>query len=235
MSCEKYQQQMILCLYKELDSESSKKLKNHIKKCPECAEEWGYTKRIFNLVEETKAEEIPEADWEKCWTRIDEKVPMSETRTKGFFWLFPKWAVTAAALLCVLVIGIYIGRTALSPGTELGSTAGSTKGAFYLSLQQHFDELKPLLMEYAHYREDQNGEIISADKKLVEDLLIQNILLKRRAAQEYPGAEQLLEDIGLILREITNMDEKGTTVPLRIKDFINHQRLLNSMEVYQTI
>jgi hypothetical protein len=160
---------------------------------------------------------------------------MSENKTKGFFWLFPKWAVTASALLCVLIIGIYIGQTALSPGTELGSTAGSTKGAFYLSLQQHFDELKPLLMEYAHYREDQNGKIISADKKLVEDLLIQNILLKRRAAQENPGAEQLLEDIGLILREITNMDEKATTVPLRIKDFINHQGLLNSMEVYQTI
>jgi hypothetical protein len=89
-------------------------------------------------------------------------------------------------------------------------------------------------MEYAHYREDQGMERMTLDKKAVEDLLIQNILLKRLAAEKNPGARQILEDIELILREMANMEE-GTTTPLRIKDYINNQGLLSSIEVYKSL
>ena len=234
MRCEKFKEQIILYLYGELDKKSSEELKNHIKNCPECAKELKYTRKIFELVEETEKEDIPEADWDKCWSRIDEKVSVSEKKRKEHFWFFPSWAVTAASLLFVLILGFIIGRTTFSPGSEVSPMPGETKGAFYLTLQQHFDDIKPLLMEYAHYREDKSQERMTLDKKAVEDLLIQNILLKRLAAEKNPGARQLLEDIELILREMANMEE-GTTTPLRIKDYINNQGLLSSIEVYKSL
>ncbi|MFO7981001.1 MAG: zf-HC2 domain-containing protein [Candidatus Aminicenantes bacterium] len=233
MRCEKFKEQVILYLYGELDKKSSKELKNHVKKCPECAKELEYTQKIFELVKETEKGDIPEADWKKCWSHINEKISVPEKKTKRHFWHFPKWVYTTAALVCVLIIGIIIGRTAFTPGFKASPMAGETKGAFYLSLQEHFDDLKPLLMEYAHYREEKATAIL--DKKVVEDLLIQNILLKRLAAEKNPGARQLLEDIELILREMTNMDENGTATPLKIKEYINNQGLLNSMEVYKNL
>lgn len=235
MRCEKFKQQIILYLYGEMDKKSSEELKNHVKKCPECAKELEYTQKLFELVEEAEKEDIPEANWEKCWSHINEKITVPEKKTKRHFWRFPKWAFTTAALACVLIIGIIIGRTAFTPGFKPSPMAGETKGAFYLSLQEYFDDLKPLLTEYAHYREDRGKGTVTLDRKVAEDLLIQNILLKRLAADKNPSARQLLEDIELILREMTNMDENGTTTPLKIKEYINNQGLLSSIEVYKTL
>jgi len=234
MRCKKFRKQIVLYLYDELDKKSSEALQNHIKKCPDCARELEYTRKVFDLVEENEKEDIPEANWEKCWGRIEKKVSGPPKIRKGLFQLFPKWVYTAAALVCVLILGIIIGRTTIHPGLEVSQMAEETKGAFYVSLQQHFDDLKPVLMEYAHYRDDKGQETVTLDKNLVEDLLIQNILLKRLAAEKNPNALQLLEDIELILREMTNMEE-GTATPLKIKKYINNQGLLNSMEVYKTL
>jgi hypothetical protein len=235
MRCEKFKEKIILYLYDELDKKSSGELKNHVKKCPECAKELEYTQKLFELVEETQKEDIPDANWEKCWSRINEKVSAPQKKTKKHFWHFPKWAYTTAALVCVLIIGIIMGRRAFTPGFKANLTAGETKGVFYLSLQEHFDDLKPLLTEYAHYREDKGKGAVTLDRKVAEDLLIQNILLKRMAAEKNPTARQLLEDIELILREMTNMGENGTATPLKIKEYINNQGLLSSIEVYKTL
>ncbi|HZX10442.1 MAG TPA: zf-HC2 domain-containing protein, partial [Acidobacteriota bacterium] len=222
MRCEKFREKIILYLYGELGKKSSEELKNHIKNCPECAKELEYTQKLFELVEETQIEDIPEADWEKCWSHINEKISVPEKKTKRHFWHFPKWAYTTAALVCVLIIGIIIGRTAFTPGFKANPMAGETIGAFYLSLQEHFADLKPLLTEYAHYREDEGKGTVTLDRKVAEDLLIQNILLKRLAADKNPSARQLLEDIELVLREMTNMGENGTATPLKIKEYINN-------------
>jgi len=235
MRCKQFKNQMILCLYQELDKKKSEELKNHVKKCPECAKEWEYTQKVFELVKDTLKQDIPEADWEKCWSSIDEKISAPEKKRRNLFWFFPKWAYTAAALMCVLIIGFIIGRTTFAPGSDISSMTGETRGAFYMSLQEHFDDLKPLLMEVSHYREDKDKQTITLDKNLVGSLLVQNILLKRLASERNPNAHQLLEDIELILREITNMDEKGKGTLLRIRDFINSQELLSSIEVFRTL
>jgi hypothetical protein len=143
----------------------------------------------------------------------------------------PKWAAAAAALVCVLILGFIIGRTAFIPGGGILTGAGESEDAFQISLQEHFDSLKPLLIEYAHYREDKDSDKIILDKKYVEELLIQNILLKRLAEEKNPDIRQLLEDIELILREITNMDKNGTSDPLMIKEYINNQGILGAVDV----
>ena len=231
MKCEKFRKNMILYLYGELDKESAAELKDHIKKCPDCAKEMEYTKKVFDLVEETKTEDIPEADWEKCWSRIDKKVSVADKQRKIYVNFFPKWAAAAAAFVCVLIIGFVIGRTTFISGGGDMTVTGESDDAFKISMQTHFDNLKPLLIEYAHLREDKDSDKVVLDKKYVEELLIQNILLKRRAAEKNPDDRQLLEDIELILREITNMDEHSTSDPLMIKEYINNQGILNAVEV----
>jgi len=222
---------MILFLYGELDKKSVAELKDHIEKCPDCAHEMEYTGKVFDLVEETKTEDIPDADWEKCWSRIDKKVSVPDKQRKTYINFFPKWAAAAAALVCVLIIGFVIGRTTFIPGGGDMTVAGESQDAFQISLQDYFDSLRPLLMEYAHLREDNGSDKLTLDKKYVEELLIQNILLKRLAGEKNPNDRQLLEDIELILREITNMDKNGTSNPLMIKEYINNQGILNAVEV----
>jgi len=231
MKCEKFRKNIILYLYGELDKKSTEKLKNHIKKCPDCAKEMEYTKKVFDLVEETKTEDIPDADWKKCWSRIDEKVSVPDKKKEKHFNFFPKWAAASAALVCVLIIGFIIGRTAFIPGRGIMTGAGESEDAFQISLQEHFESLKPLLIEYAHYREDKDSDKIILDKNYLEELLIQNILLKRLAAEKNPDTRQLLEDIELILREIKNMDKNGTSDPLMIKEYINNQGILGAVDV----
>ena len=231
MRCEKFRRNSILYLYGELDKKSAEELKDHIKKCPHCARELEYTKKVFDLVEETKEENIPDADWEKCWSLIDEKVAVADKQRKTYINFFPKWAAAAAALVCVLILGFIIGRITFAPGGDKMTVAGESEDASKISLQEHIDSLKPLLMEYAHLREGNGSDKVTLDKKYVEELLIQNILLKRLAAEKNPNDRQLLEDIELILREITNMDKNGTSDPLMIKEYINNQGILNAVEV----
>jgi hypothetical protein len=229
MKCEKFRKNMILYLYEELDKKSAEELNDHIKKCPNCSKEMAYTKKVFDLVEETKTEDIPDADWEKCWSLIDEEVSIPDKKREKYFDFIPKWAAAAAALVCVLIIGFVIGRTTFIPREDKITLAG--QDAFQISLQEYFDSLKPLLIEYAHYSGDKDSNKIIMDKKYVKELLIQNILLKRLAAEKNPDTRQLLEDIELILREITNMDKNGTSDPLMIKEYINNQGILNAVEV----
>ena len=234
MACKKFKEKIILHLYGELDQEDTEKLMRHVKECVECSEDLEYTKKVFHVLDKTKTEEVPEANWEKCWGTIDEKIQRKERKQKRYL-LFPKWAYASAALIIVFVVGLIIGRLVFHPVQRISIPTEGTQSALYPSIQEHFESLKPVLVEYANYTASAEDGSITVDKDLIRNLIIQNILLKRMIAEKNPSVKQLLEDVDLVLREIANHEEDDTDSLSMIKELIQIRGILFELEVSKTI
>jgi hypothetical protein len=242
MRCKKYREQIVLYHYGDLSESERTELESHIGVCRECAHDFADTKEVLNLLNESKEEQVPEADWNKCWntvsTDIALKVKKPESKKLS---LFPGWVYAGAGLILIFVLGIAIGRFWLSPGSQPAlAEAGrqSTVSPEYVqqSLSDHFETLKPLLVEYSNFKAEGNGkEPVTMDRETLESLLIQNYLLKKIVAESNPSAQQILDDLDLVLREIKNQRSDDTMASALIKDLIQERDILFKMDVMKTL
>lgn len=235
MACKKYKEKIVLHLYGELSEEEAKTLTDHLAECAECADEFAYTKKVFLILDETKTENVPEANWEKCWSTIDVGIQGKGRKKKSFF-LFPGWAYASAALLIVFAVGFFFGRWALfQPPKSSSALLEGSQSAMYPTIQEHFENLKPVLVEYANYTASPGNGKITIDKNIVRSLIIQNILLKRMIAEEDPSTKEILEDVDLVLREIANQEGDDAEVLAMIKALIQERGILYELEVSKTL
>jgi len=247
MKCKTYKEQIVLYLYDDLTDRETTELEDHIKCCAECAADLAYTREVFQILDDSKVESVPEADWDRCWsaisTDITDKAKKSERKR---LFLFPGWVYAGASLVLIFVLGIAIGRFWL-PSRSQVSTADATRVTaiqqigvtpeyVQQSLNDHFESLKPLLVEYANYTNEDNGkETVTLDKETLESLLIQNYLLKKIVAESNPSAQEILEDLDLVLREIKNRRSDDKTASSLIKNLIQERDILFKMDVMQII
>ena len=236
MNCKKHKQNIMLFLYGELNEQDKKSLEDHIKQCAECAHDLEFTRKVFDLVDETKKQEaVPQPNWEYCWKGIEENT-QNETTKKHFFRMSPNWAYAAAAVLAVFILGIFAGREWFSSQETTLSSAQPSAEFIEYTLKQHLDELKPMLLEYANYpTENEDHRTIFIDRKAAQYLIIQNILLKEIIAQKYPSAGELLEDLDLVLKEIANQEDKDNETSLMIKNLIKEREVMFKMEILQKL
>lgn len=233
MKCKKYKEKIVLYLYGELNDSDTAELENHVKECPACLEDLEYTKKVFKLVEDNK-EVAPEANWEKCWREIGEGTQVQPRKQKSFL-LAPRWVYAAAALFVVFVLGALIGRHWFFPSQESLLEPGVSQGSMNLALNEYIDEIKPILIEYANYTTSEEEETIVIDKEFVRSLLIQNLLLKELIAKSDPSLIPLLEDLDIILKELSNMRKGDELTPSMIKELIHEREILFKMEIIQTM
>jgi len=237
MACKKYKykEKIVLHLYGELGEHDAKNLMAHIEECAECAEEFEYTQKVFQVLDEAKSDEIPEANWEKCWNTIDVGIQGKDRKKKSFL-LYPRWAYASAALLIVFALGFFFGRIAFfQPAKGSQVLLEGSQSAMYPSIQEHFESLKPVLVEYANYTTSAENSTITIDKKIVQSLIIQNILLKRMIANEDPSTKEILEDVDLVLREIANQEGDDAHTLSMIKELIQERGIMYEIEVSKTI
>jgi len=247
MKCKKYREQIVLYLYGELTDREKTELEDHIEGCTECAKDLAYTRELFQILDDTKVESVPEADWDKCWKAIHIDITEKQTkRQPKKLFHFPGWVYAGASLILIFVLGIAIGRFWLpsrSP-TAVADVATVSRGLgpdvtpdyVHQSLNDHFENLKPLLVEYANFTNEGNGkETVTLNKEALENLLIQNYLLKKIVAESNPSAQEILEDLDLVLREIKNQKSDDTTASSLIKDLIHERDILFKMDVLKTI
>jgi len=249
MKCKKYREQIVLYLYGELTDREKAELEDHLKVCTDCAEDLAYTREVFQTLDDAKVESVPEADWDKCWKAIHTDITEKQTKRKAKkLFYFPGWVYAGASLILIFVLGIAIGRFWLpshSPTAVADMATATVSGGLkpdvtpdYVqqSLNDHFENLKPLLVEYANYTNEGNGkETVTLDKEALKNLLIQNYLLKKIVAESNPSAQEILEDLDLVLREIKNQKSDDTTASSLIKDLIHERDILFKMDVLKTI
>jgi len=235
MACKKYKEQIVLYLYGELGEDETAALKDHMAECAECADEYAYTKKVFQVLDETKTDQVPEANWEKCWNTIDGRIQGKGPKKKSLS-LFPGWAYASAVLLAVFVVGFFFGRLAFfKPDQKSPALLQGSQSAMYPSLQEHFENLKPVLLEYANYTSSPENGKITIDKSIIRSLIIQNILLKRMIAEQDPSLKEILEDVDLVLREIANQEGDDKEELEMIKSLIQERGIIYELEVSKTI
>ncbi|UCE21008.1 MAG: zf-HC2 domain-containing protein [Candidatus Aminicenantes bacterium] len=234
MKCKKYEEKIVLYLYGELDDREKAEVENHVKECPACLEDLEYTKKVFKLVDDNK-EIAPEANWEKCWREIGAGVQVEPRKQKKFLFA-PRWVYAAAALFLVFVLGALIGRYWFFPSQESPLEPGISQGSINLALNEYIESIKPILIEYANYTvSEEGGETILIDEKVVRGLLIQNLLLKDLIVKSDPSLIPFLEDLDIILKELSNMRSGDELTPSMIKELIHEREILFKIEILQTM
>jgi hypothetical protein len=239
MDCKKAKNNITLYLYGELDEEDRASLQQHLQECRSCAEELDYTKKVFKLLDEYQPAPAHEPNWESSWQRIQSGIARTPAKDKAR--LFPRWrwVYAGSAIVAVLIIGIIIGKYWLAPSPQPIQTKLPTTilpAALPPTLSSHLEDLKPLLLEYAHYTPGEQGtKTMIVDEKIVRGLLLQNLLLKRRLAEKDPAAAELLDDLDLVLKEIANQPSQDRQAPSQIKDLINKRGILFKMEILKTL
>jgi hypothetical protein len=241
MRCKNYRENIVLYLYGELSDPESRQLEKHVETCPECAQDLAYTRDVFHHIDEADPGIQPQANWEKCWGTIRTEIRETPAKTNSTA-LFPRWLPAAAAVILVFALGIYLGRFWPSSQPEVAAHSEAmtaeqgASGLAQASLVQHFENLKPLLIDYANYADPENGSNqITVDRSIVRNLLVQNYLLLRMVAQDNPEAADLLEDIDLVLREIKNLENGDPNASRMIRELIQHRKILFKIDVLQQL
>lgn len=232
MKCKKFRQNIVLHLYDELTEKERADLKSHVQTCATCAREFADSQRVVHLLSEANAEPLPHPDWDKTWAEIQKSLQGQPAKSVTLT-LIPKWAYAVSALVVVFALGLFLGRNWLSSPQPLGPDIFSGE-SLRLSLSQHFEDLQPILVEYANLpAQDQARHTVTIEKEIVRQLLIQNILLKRVLALKNPEAGQLLEDTEIVLREIANAEPKDPRTQSQIKQLIDERDILFMIEAYR--
>lgn len=234
MKCKKYEEKIILYLYGELSDKQKADLQSHIQECSACAQDLEYTKKVFKALDDSK-EEAPQADWEKSWREIS-STNQVQTREKKSFLLTQKWVYAGAALLVVFILGALIGRFWFFPVKESPFRSGAAPTAMNPALIEYMDDLKPILIEYANYTSSEGTEeAMLIDKDTLRSLLVQNLLLKDIIAKSNPSLLPLLDDLDLVLKELSNMKRGDKQTPSLIKELIQEREILFKMEIFQSM
>ncbi len=237
MKCSKAKEQIVLYLYGELSETEQQKLEQHTGGCPSCAEDLVYTRDVFAEIDRAGTTEVPEAAWDKCWGLIASGAQARPKARAG--WKIPalRWAPAAAAVVLIFTVGLFIGR--IWPPAQpdaMAEDAVQAAGLPQFTLQDHFDNLKPLLAEYANSPTTEAADDrVLVDRRLIQTLLVQNYMLMRMVAQNDPQAADLLEDLDLVLREIKNIERGDPEAPGMIRRLIQSRDILFKINVLQKL
>jgi len=238
MKCKEAKNLIILELYGELEESEKDRLHGHLEQCRDCSGESALTKKVFAVLDGYEPAAEPSADWDKAWDQVQAGIagpPARRRPERAAGW---RWAFAGTGL--VLVVGIFIGRYALAPSPEpIGASAAVVAPApngIRPAFAAHLEDLKPILLDYAHYVPgEKSGRLIPIDENVLRGLMIQNILLKRKLAEKDPAAADLLEDLDLVLKEITNRGPRDPQDPARIRDLIEQRGVLFKMEIMKKL
>jgi hypothetical protein len=223
MNCETFQDYLVKRIYGRLPEEDEAELQQHAAECAHCAIALERTIEIQNVFD--PGEDIPEPDYDATWRSVQE-----QTHRKKWRWpvLFPvrRFAMGAAAVALVFVIGVFAGRSLFSPGPERHTAAPGQQEM--MSVAGYAGSLVPLLLDFAN----QEGRPVDKDlaaltSKVTADMLAQTRLLKRAAARS--GDEQLfvlLDDIELILISMSNIGDQNGDVADQLLKRIRDKSLL---------
>ena len=223
MNCDTFQEYLIERIYGRLPSDREVVLQQHARECPDCAVALQRTLEVQNVFD--PGEEIPMPDFDTSWTAIRER---TQRRTWRWPVIFParRFAVAAAAVALVFVIGVFAGRSLFSPEPEPDAAGPGYQGL--ASIAAYTESLEPLLLDFAnHGGRPADEDLAELTRKVTADMLVQTRLLKRAAARS--GDEYLyvlLDDIELVLISMSNMGDQNGDIAAQLLTRIRDKSLL---------
>jgi hypothetical protein len=238
MTCRRFKKDMVVDIYRELDEKGRRRLERHLARCASCREEFETTRKVLSSMKETPAESTPEVNWERNWNTIEAGLEPAGRRSR-FLPAFPRWAYAPLALAVLFILGLAVGRywwPWRPAAPDAAKTRTMSPAAAQVMLNQYFEDVKPVLLDYAHNGTKLGDKgLFLTDREMARSLLVQNVLLKRALAQKNPTLADLLDDLGLILTEIANLQNQDTTTPASLKNVIHQRQVLSRIRHLEKI
>jgi hypothetical protein len=246
--CKRYRDMFDDVLYNEAPESYRKAFFLHLKKCHPCSSEYEKISSLLNQMDKRRRPEMKEEFWGGYWARLesrmkDESVPKGEPgwwETLNEFFSFKyRWAMAPVAAILLVVVGIGIGRYISIPsGRQILNSALAPIRQFSPAVAEHFDNMKPLLIDYSNaesgIEETTIEEPFMVDKGILKKLVLQNYLLKKAVANSNdPSIKQLLDDMELVLIELSNSEGNEEELAESIKNIIKRNDMLFKMKIYK--
>jgi len=230
---------MVLYLYDELPEEEKGQFEAHLRECRSCMDEFNKVKDDVTKMNGALAGiSVPEFDWTKSWWIIRRSIKEKSTKRPLLF-PFSGWVLKFAAAAVIFVIGIFTGKVLFfSPqGQQKASESHDTVPHTQLSTiyREHFEDVKTTIMEYANYREgDEDVQLLFPEKDRVKNLLSRNRLLKNYVkGEEFLVLKQLLDELEMILIEISNLTAHNPEYLRFIKDRLREKEIIFKMNYFK--
>jgi hypothetical protein len=240
MTCRRFKKDMVVNIYGELNGKGRRRLERHLSRCASCREEFEMTRNVLSSLDKNPAESAPEIDWERNWSAIEAGLGATARRPR-FLPALPRWAYASMGLALLFILGLAVGRywwpwrPASAHPVAVKARAISPYAEQAL-LSRYFDDVEPILLDYAHDGARPGSEaLLATDREMARSLLVQNLLLKRALARKNPDLAGLLDDLTMILTEIANLQGQDTATPESLKNVINQRRVLSRMRRLETI
>jgi hypothetical protein len=243
---------MVDAIYNQLPDAEQTMFQEHIKTCSACSAEYHELEGLMGVMNKRQRPQMSEAYWEQYSQRLDEKLDalaehkkpaVQSTLRQRWFGASEnkiRWALMPAAAVALLVVAVSIGQFLSLPGGKgIVDTAVSSIRQLTPAVAQHFDNLKPMLIDYANYApEDEEepdaepGETVVVDKTTVQKLLLENRLLKRVVAKSNDvSAKLLMDELEVILVEISNSNGDKEETLQAVQQLIKDNQILFKMKV----
>jgi hypothetical protein len=231
-ACKKCRGLLVEALYGELDPKQKTFFENHIGACPSCATEFKALTEALRTMDKRVRPELGQDFWDGYWDRLsrrleEERAVQETSRSWGkplsWIWsLRPRWAFQAAAALVLIVAGILIGRTILSPPRGPVEVARQEvqappvqpgEGDPVLRARSYVDRSKLVLLALVNYdprSEDPYGLDLPFQKQVSQQLVNQAGELKSDLKDpSQRRLRELVADLETILLQIANLELKN--------------------------
>jgi len=223
------EEQLVLYYY----GEESEGIEQHLGGCEECRTAYHTLQRVLNSVDSLAVPERGEDYEARVWKSIEGHVGKKRTISRWFSW---RPLAVAAAMVAMLVVAFYAGRTAHKPGKgiEIADGGQVRERVLLVAVGDHLERSQMILVELANASTAKGTLDISYEQRTAEDLLEANRLYRQTAASTGDvGTQNLLEDLERVLLEIAHSPAAVSTKQLEdLRSQIEDRGILFKVKVF---
>ena len=232
MNCKACENLMELYVHEDLSKPEREMFEKHLGRCKNCSEELNKTKQLISKIK-TLTGQISMPDWNRSWDIINRNIQTGLKRGRIFLNFFhSKWRYAIAGSVFLFLLGFFIGKYLFisSPGKEPSDQKLSSN--FKAAICEYLEDIKPFILDYSNYQPViKNEEDISFDRVIANKLLIKNRLLQHHTLQvKNRKLQQLLEELEIILMEISDIGSSESDNLLLIKELIKIKKTIYKLE-----
>ncbi|MBN2415833.1 hypothetical protein JXO52_08315 [bacterium] len=242
--CRTFRKMKLRLYYRELEPDTARTLLRHLETCSGCRDEWRQLSLDMELLTERSRPDPGKAFWAGYWDKLAARMQREsrqaggrkESRLNVGSPVVPVRLIQPVAAVCLLVLGIIIGRHFMPADSSPRSVDGSA--GFVLSPQDArqqsvalLGQSKAMLLGFANF-DAREGDISTLNVPLQREKSA--TMLKRASAlrqqlrsPEDGRLERLLADLEFILLQIANLeDEDGNTAVEIIRSSVDERSIL---------
>ncbi len=204
MTCDEAKNLIAIGVFGEPDPADTAALKDHLKRCPSCAraaERSAACRRSFDVPDDLR---MP--DWDRSWEIIARR-SFRDRKIFRIFGLPGTWAIAAAALLAVFVLGVVVGRRVLRPLPE-PILAGAVVPREASPLLGYADSLDPILTDFLNRGPAGFPPEMSDLRKTVFRSMLEETRRYKGLAEKLKDAElgNFLDELEVVLVSLSHLD-----------------------------